>query len=152
MKISEVELNEDIMQKLIALSMEWEAEDSCYGYRANQEDDIAGNRIFIAEEDGEIIGYLFGHSTESKDQGSIIPDGTKCFEVMEIYVRKEYRSQGIGTRLFALMEENIEDDYITLSTATKNWKAILHFYIDELEMTFHSARLFKKTNKNNASR
>ena len=151
MKFREVPLDQEILKRLIELSVEWETEDSCYGYRANSKEDIEGNRIFIAEENGEIIAYLFGHSTESKNQSSIIPDGTKCFEAMEIYVRKEYRSQGIGTRLFALMEENIEDDYITLSTATKNWKAILHFYIDELEMTFHSARLFKKTNKNNAS-
>ena len=151
MKISETELNDEILQELIALSVEWENEDSCYGYRSNRKDDIEGNRIFIAEEKGEIIAYLFGHSAESKDQSSIIPDGTACFEVMEIYVRKEYRNQGIGTRLFNYAEEQISDDYITLSTATKNWKAILHFYIDELDMTFHSARLFKKTNKDNAS-
>ena len=144
MRISETKLNDEILQELIALSMEWEAEDSCYGYRANQEDDIKGNRIFIAEEDDKIIGYLFGHSTESKNQSSIIPDGTACFEVMEIYVRKEYRNQGIGTELFNYAEKQISDDYITLSTATKNWKAILHFYIDELDMSFHSARLFKK--------
>jgi hypothetical protein len=31
-----------------------------------------------------------------------------------------------------------------LSTATKNWKAIFHFYLDELGMKFWSARLFKK--------
>ena len=144
MKIREVQLNQEILNKLIDMSVEWEAEDSCYGYRHNQEDDIKGNRIFIAEEEGEIIGYLFGHSTESENQSSIIPDGTACFEVMEIYVRKEYRNQGIGTQLFNYAEEQIGDDYITLSTATKNWKAILHFYIDELDMTFHSARLFKK--------
>jgi hypothetical protein len=31
-----------------------------------------------------------------------------------------------------------------LTTATKNFRAILHFYIDELGMDFWSARLFKK--------
>ena len=35
-------------------------------------------------------------------------------------------------------------EYMVLSTATKNWKAIFHFYLDELDMTFWSARLFKK--------
>jgi hypothetical protein len=30
-----------------------------------------------------------------------------------------------------------------LSTATKNARAILHFYLDELGMEFWSARLFK---------
>ena len=32
---------------------------------------------------------------------------------------------------------------MVLSTATKNWKAIMHFYIDEIDMNFWSARLYK---------
>ena len=151
MKISEAELNEEILKELIDLSVEWEKEDSCYGYRSNQEEDIRGNRIFLAQEDGRIVAYLFGHSEESKNQTSIIPNGTKCFEIMEIYVRKEYRNQGIGKELFSYAEDHIDDTYITLSTATKNWKAILHFYIDETDMTFHSARLFKRIKKDGVS-
>ena len=37
-----------------------------------------------------------------------------------------------------------EADFMVLSTATKNWKAIFHFYLDELDMRFWSARLYKK--------
>ncbi len=37
-----------------------------------------------------------------------------------------------------------EVSYLMLGTATKNWKAILHFYLEELGMEFWSARLFKK--------
>ena len=33
---------------------------------------------------------------------------------------------------------------IMLITATKNFRAILHFYIDELGMDFWSTSLFKK--------
>ncbi len=152
MKIKEVELNEEILKKLIDLSVEWEKEDSCYGYRSNQEDDIKGNRIFLALEDDRIIGYLFGHSEESKNMSSVIPDGSKCFEIMEIYVRKDYRNQGIGTELFNYAQDHIDAAYITLSTATKNWKAILHFYVDELDMIFHSARLFKRIKKDGVSK
>jgi len=48
--------------------------------------------------------------------------------------------------LFRYAEESVksETEYMVLSTATKNWKAIFHFYLDELDMTFWSARLFKK--------
>ena len=35
-------------------------------------------------------------------------------------------------------------DYIMLSTATKDYRRILHFYIDELGMDFWYARLFRK--------
>ena len=31
-----------------------------------------------------------------------------------------------------------------VSTATRNWRMILHFYLEELDMDFWSARLFKK--------
>lgn len=37
-----------------------------------------------------------------------------------------------------------EAEFLLLSTATKNWRAIFHFYIEELDMEFWSARLFKK--------
>ena len=76
-------------------------------------------------------------------------DGTPFFEIEEIYVRPEYRSRGIGKRLFDYAEDMISDeaDYLMLSTATKNWKAIFHFYIEELGMSFWSARLFKRSKR-----
>ena len=72
--------------------------------------------------------------------------GTPYFEIEELYVVTAHRSKGIGRRLFALAEETARQDglpYLMLSTATKNARAILHFYLDELGMEFWSARLFK---------
>ena len=60
MEIREVELNETILDQLIRFSEDWTAEGSCYGYRPNTPSDIEGNRIFVAEEEGNIVGYLFG--------------------------------------------------------------------------------------------
>ena len=144
MKISEVKPDEMAIKQLIELSEKWEAEESCYGYRANKKEDITGNRIFVAENDEKIIGYLFGHSEKRENMCSVIPKDTACFEVMEIFVEKECRSKGIGKALFKFMEKTVEEEYITLCTATKNHKAILHFYIEEVGMNFHSALLFKK--------
>ena len=58
----------------------------------------------------------------------------------------ERRSEGIGSKLFTYAQNLIKDEaeYITLSSATKNYQAILHFYIDELDMKFWNVRLFKK--------
>lgn len=145
-RITETELTEDVLNELIRMSEEWEAEQSCYGYRKNERTDIVGNRIFLACEGTVVAGYLFGHVEKSEKAISIMPDGTPFFEVEEIYVRPTYRGHGIGKQLFEYAEQAAtgEAEYMMLSTATKNWKAILHFYIEELGMSFWSARLFKK--------
>ena len=146
MSISEVEFDDAVLAKLIKLSEDWTAENSCYGYRTNDKSDIEGNRIFFAEEEGEVIGYLFGKIYKSEQMKSIMPEGTPYFEVEELYVIPEKRSQGVGEKLFRYVEDKVKSEaqYMVLSTATKNWKAIFHFYLDELEMQFWSARLFKR--------
>ena len=146
MLIHEVTLNEEVLAQLIRFSEDWAAENSCYGYRPNDKSDIEGNRIFFAEEDGTVMGYLFGRVYPSKQMQSIMPEGTPYFEVEELYVVPEKRSRGIGARLFRYAENAVksEAEYMVLSTATKNWKAVFHFYLDELDMTFWSARLFRK--------
>ena len=144
-KYKESKLTDEVLVRLIELSKDWEKEDSCHGYRANTKDDIEGNRIFLGEINGKIIAYLFG-SNQSSKKSSVMPEGTKHFEVEEIYVCPSFRSMGIGSALFDYMEKRVKDDaeYVLLSTATKNWKAIFHFYIDELNMSFWNARLYKK--------
>ena len=139
-------LTEEVLAELTAMSRDWAAEDSCWGYRANTREDIEGNRVFMAREDGRAVGYLFGKTFRSENMRSVMPEGTPCFEVEELYVVPARRSSGIGRALFRAAEEAVrgEADYITLSTATKNWKAVFHFYLDELDMAFWSARLFRR--------
>ena len=146
MLIHEVNLDETVLNRLIRFSQDWTKENSCHGYRPNDRSDIEGNRIFFAEDNGNVIGYLFGKVYKSKQMKSIMPEGTPYFEVEELYVVPERRSQGIGEQLFRYTENAVktEAEYMVLSTATKNWKAIFHFYLDELDMNFWSARLYKK--------
>ena len=146
MKQYEAELSPEILEILIQLSAQWAAEQNCYGYYPNTEADIAGKRIFLAEDEDGIEAYLLGKLETAKNMKSIMPDGTRYFEAEELYVVPEKRSQGIGEALFRFAEEKIkkEAEFIVLSTASKNSKVILHFYLDELGMQFWSARLFKK--------
>lgn len=145
-RMAETDLTEEVLNELIRMSEDWEKENSCHGYRKNDKSDIDGNRIFLAYDGDTVIGYLFGYAEKSKESSSIMPDGTPCFEIEELYIRPEYRNQGIGRKLFDYVENTVrgEVDYLMLSTATKNWKAILHFYLDELDMNFWNARLFKR--------
>ena len=145
-EIKEVALTPENIEELIALSGDWEAEGSCHGYHKNESSDLEGNRVFLATKGAEMLGYLFGRMEKTERTTSVMPEGTTVFEIEEIYVKPKYRSQGIGRALFSFAEKDVspEAEYITLSTATKNWKAISHFYLDELGLEFWSARLFKK--------
>ena len=146
MKQYEAEQSPEILEKLLQLSAQWAAEQNCYGYYPNTEADIEGKRFFLAEDEDGIEAYLLGKIEPAKNMKSIMPEGTLYFEVEELYVVPEKRSQGIGEALFRFAEEKIkkEAEFIVLSTASKNSKAILHFYLDELGMQFWSARLFKR--------
>lgn len=144
--IKEAPLTEEVIGALIKFSRDWEHENSCHGYRANERSDIEGRRVFLAEDEGRVVGYLFGQPFRAEKASSIMPDGTPCFEVEELYVVPDRRSQGVGRALFSAAEQAVkgEADFVMVSTATKNWRAILHFYIEEVGMEFWSARLFKK--------
>lgn len=145
-EIKKCELNDSNTKAVIELSKKWESEDLTYGYCANDKNDLIGNDLFLAYSDDKIIGYLFGKSSVLKEAITPIDKGSKCFEINEIYVKENYRSQGVGKALFEYTENYYKQnvDYITLSTATKNYKSILHFYIEKMDMSFWSAKLFKK--------
>ncbi len=108
--VTEESVTADILTVLIRLSADWEAENSCYGYRKNERVEIYGNRVFLARTGGDIIGYLFGHMKMSGTANSIMPAKTPFFEVVELYVKPQYRSTGIGKQLFSCAEAAVSND------------------------------------------
>ena len=47
------------IQELISLSKVWEKEEITFGLLANETEDITDKRVFVAREDGKIVGYIF---------------------------------------------------------------------------------------------
>lgn len=134
--------------QLIALSQVWMEENCSYGMVKNEESDLR-EPLAVALDGGRIVGYIFGHFYEQNANTSWSKAGCPCFSVDELFVLPEYRGQGIGKALYRMLEDLVNGscEYITLSTSTKNYQSIFKLYIEELGMCFHSAFLFKETEK-----
>lgn len=139
-------LDKDTVSQLITLSGIWVDEECSHGMVINEKEDLK-EPLAVALDGDRIVGYCFGAYCTQERKTSYIPIGSRCFSLEELYVLPQYRGQGIGKTLFRMMEQAVsgECDFITLATSTKNYKAILHLYVEELEMDFHSAFLIKKT-------
>lgn len=137
-------LDVDTTRQLIELSKLWVEEECSYGMVVNEVDDLRAP-VAVALDGGKIVGYCFGHSYVQEKRKSYMDAGTRCFEVDELYVLPEYRGKGIGRELFWMIEREAKKtcSFLTLATSTKNYKAILKLYIEELGMNFHSAFLIK---------
>lgn len=147
MQISEVQPTPEQMERLIKMSADWENENSCRGYRKNTPEDLAGCRIFLAVGAGEPVGYLLARMETAERASSVMEQGTRFLEIEELYVVPNFRGQGIGGKLYRFAAETGKREgveYVRLSTATKDYRRILHFYLDALGMDFWSATLFQK--------
>lgn len=138
-------LSEEEISQLIQLSIDWVKEEVTGGLRSNTKDDLY-LPMYLALDNNKIVGYIFGHFYNRETKLWDIEIGTKCFDVEELYVAPNYRSQGIGKKLFSLLEEEVkkETKYMTLGTSTHDYKRIFKFYISEVGMSFHSALFLKK--------
>ena len=149
MKYKRAVFDDDTVKQLIDLSYVWEKEGITWGLRHNERSDLE-EVCFIALDKERIVGYIFGHY-DTNEKYSFDEIGAKEFFVSEIYVLPEYRSQGIGRKLFKMLEDEVKQNVtcITLSTATKDYQRILKFYAEDLGMSFHDAFLFKKIDDRN---
>ena len=147
MEVRLLTLDPQITEQLLEMSRIWEEEDITYGYVRNDVSELEGKTILGAYNNGKMVGYLFGKIETQKGRNAILKEGTRFFEVDEIFVLKHYRGMGIGKSMFSYLEEMLKEqevEYVFLSTATKDTKRILNFYLNEVGMETHYIRLFKK--------
>ena len=148
MEIREINAAKTDLSPFADLSAHWENEQITWGLRANKPEELTGMRIFGAYENEMLVGYITATAFKTDCPYAMVPTvGTHCWEIEELYVIPELRSHGIGRQLYAYAESIAKSEgaeFLFLSTATKDYKRILHFYIDELGMDFWTARLYKK--------
>ena len=137
MMITEVfdnSLKQQITRLILEVLPDW------FGIKESRENYIRESEdciFFAAYEQGKPVGFICLKET-----------GRDTVEIYVMGVLKEYHRQSIGRKLFEYAEAQVRDEaeVILLSTATKNWRAVLHFYLEELDLEFWSATLFKRLN------
>ena len=137
------------IQEIVELTKMWEKEQITFGLKCDSNDYVSSHISWVAVKNKKVIGFLFGNIEKAKKM-SITDKKVSYFEVEEAYVIPEYRSNGIGEKLFSILEDylnNIDVPYYLLSTATKDYDSILNFYVNKQNMSVWNIRLFKKLSK-----
>lgn len=76
---------------------------------------------FVFEENGEILGYGMIAKSFSTEFGK------PCIWVEDLYLKPEYRGQGISSKFFEYLEQNYTDCIFRLEVEEENERAI-HVY------------------------
>ena len=76
---------------------------------------------FVFEENDEIMGYGMIAKSFSTEFGK------PCIWVEDLYLKPEYRGQGIGSKFFEYLEQNYTDCIFRLEVEEENERAI-HVY------------------------
>ena len=134
------------LANLVALSKEWEAEGSCPSYSANDSEYFYDKELYVAISKDDIIAYALGEIKQLEEKTSYNEIGERAFELDELYVASSYRNRGIGKRLFQYLESQltVKVDLIGVIATSHQYKDLLRFYIDELDLNFNHALLVKR--------
>lgn len=138
--------NDKYLETLLNLSKEWAAEKSCPAYYENERNDIINYEVYIAMDNNQIVAYALGTVKELEEKTSYNEVGEKAFELDEIYVTANYRNKGIGKALYQFIENDVRDrvDVIGVIATSYEYKKLLKFYIEDLNMNFNHALLVKR--------
>ena len=94
-----------------------------------------------------MIGYGVGRTIVVEEDRPYAKKGTKLFELEELYVFEDFQNKGHGKQIvkFAMEHEKKyhKAEKMTVVADSKRYKDILHFFIDELGLSFWSCLLTK---------
>lgn len=134
------------LKKVSELSKQFECENCCNGIIADNEEYFENKIVAICKIDNDIVGYVCGEVCVQQKNVSYSKQGDKFFELDEIYIVPNFRNKGIGKQMFEFFENYAKQNgclSLRLNAVSKNYKSLLKFYIEYMQMNFHSAYLIK---------
>ena len=145
-KVSE---NDNYIDSLLKLSKAWADENSCPAYYENEVCEFLDREVYIGTEDNRIVAYALGDIKVLEEKTSYNDIGEKAFELDELYVDVNYRNKGIGKALYKYIENDVQGrvDVIGVIATSYEYKRLLNFYVEELNMNFNHALLVKRVNR-----
>ena len=132
-------------QAVLALSRAWAEEDITSGYFANGEGELDSCRCWVAEADGNVVGYAAGQMETASRDSSIQRAGDQWFELEELYVDRSLRDGGLGGALLDHVEQALRGEGVKrlmLTGANRAQESLLQFYLRR-GMTLYSFRAFR---------
>ncbi|MCH5286245.1 MAG: GNAT family N-acetyltransferase [Christensenellaceae bacterium] len=133
------------LPRVLAMSDMLIDEGCCNGMTRDTLDDLRANAIHVAEEDGELIGYAYGEAVESSWNIGSCRKGETYYDLDILYVRPEYRSSGVGKELYQAelaRARALGVKQFRLTAVNRDWKRLLHLYVEELGFEFWTATLY----------
>ncbi len=139
--------NKEDLKCVADLSEKFAKEGCCNGIIADDEKYFEEKQVAIAIENDAVIGYAYGIIEIQKKDKSYIKKGDKVFYLEEMYVIPSKRGRNVGKKLFDFLENKAMKKnvaVIELNAVSKDYKKLLKFYLDDLNMKFLSAYLYKR--------
>lgn len=115
------------------LQDEWSKEEVTYGFIPDDQQtlhDHLGPYFVVAEVENSIIGYCFAKQTIANNI-CVLPEGSHVIEIVDLYVRNQFRRRGIGHALVDWIFNCARENGIMgafLYSSTKDSRNITHFY------------------------
>lgn len=142
--------NANDINSIVSLNKDFVKENCCNGMVEDDAEYLKTKNIAVAKNGEEVVGYCYGEFEIKNRDTSMFKKGQKSFYIEELYVSKSFRNKNIGKMLYDFIESFAKENgcnIIETTAVSKNYKALLKFYIEKSDMCFWSASLVKQLNK-----